>query len=168
MGGGIRRGIKSSAASRDEEAAQAFEKDKAKPLERYDSARGVLMSSLDDNRDARVIVNAAVGFTAASNPTVASVVTAYHVGKTCWKVATAYNEELEQTHNHENALQAAKVAFVEETKKEVQSQLIGAVIDSSLFPSNDKGTARSTRELAKSIADEELGDMKKKGRRSRH
>lgn len=168
MGGGIRRGTKSSAASRDEEAAQAFEKDKAKPLEEYDSARGALMSNLDDNRDARVIVNAAVGFAAASNPTVASVVTAYHAGKICWKVANAYNEELEQTHSREKAFHAAKDAVVEETKKEVQSQLIGAVVDSSLFPSNDKGTARFTRELAKSIADEELGDMKKKGRRSRH
>jgi len=168
MGGGIRRGTRSSAAGRDEEAAKAFEEDKARPLEEYDSTRSTLMSSLDDNRDARIIVNAAVGFAATSNPTVASVVTAYHVGKTCWTVASAYDEKWEQTHNHEQALQAAKDAFVEETKKEVRSQLVGAVIDSSVFPSNNRETARFTRELAKSIADEELEDVKRKGRRSRN
>ena len=167
MGGGIRRGNRSSAARRNEAAARAFAKDRAKPLHKYDSARQMLMDSLDNNREARIIVNATVGFAAGSNPAVATVVTAYRAGKICWKTADAYDQKYNDTHSREKAFQAAKNTVFEETKGEIQSELIGAVIDKSLYPTNDKPTARFSRELAKSIADETLGDIVKKDRRSR-
>lgn len=129
--------------------------------------RKALKASLDDNREARIIVNAAVGFAAASNPTVASVVTAYRVGKVCWKTAEAYDKTYDRTHSRDKAVGAAKKAVVKETKKEIRDELVGAVVDRSLSPSDNSAIAGFTRELAKSVANECIGEIEKDTRRPR-
>lgn len=129
--------------------------------------QNALKASLDKNREARVIVNAAVGFAAASNPTVASVVTAYRVGKACWKTAEAYDKTYERTHNHDQAVSAAKKAVVKETKKEIRGELVGAIVDGSLSPSDSSAAAGFARELAKSVANECIGEIEKDARRPR-
>jgi len=124
-----------------------------------------LKKELGHNPEAKIAVNAAIGYAAASNPTVASVVTAYKVGKFCYNVGRAYDRTYERTHDADRALDSAKRVARKEVKAELRSQTIEAAVNGVVYPGNDQASARFARELAKSTAEECLDQVYKHERR---
>src|SRR5438093_11466877 len=80
-----------------------------------------LKRELQENVGARIAVNTAIGYAAASNPAVGSVVAAYKVGKFGYTVVQAYDKTKRRTGSVARAKQAALRAARKEVGKEVRS-----------------------------------------------
>lgn len=126
-----------------------------------------LKKELGHNPKARIAVNAAVGYAAASNPSVASVVAAYKVGKFCYNVGHAYKKTYERTHDSDRALDSAERAAVQEVQGELRSRTIEAAVNAVVPLGNDQASARFGKELVKSTAEECLEEVYKRERRRR-
>lgn len=126
-----------------------------------------LKKELGHDPKSRIAVNAAVGYAAASNPSVASVVAAYKVGKFCYKVGNAYKKTYERTHDSDRALDSAERAAIKEVQGELRSRTIEAAVDGIVPPGNNQASARFGKELVRSTAEECLEEVYKHERRRR-
>ncbi len=115
---------------------------------------GTLKRQLDENAAAKVAVNTAVSYAAASNPAVGSVVAAYKVGKFAGSVGTAYSKTMRRTGSKERARKAALHAAEKGIKKEIKGATIDAAVNRVLPATGDKATTNLARALAKSVAKE--------------
>ncbi len=115
---------------------------------------GTLKKQLEDNAAARIAVNTAVGYVAASNPAVGSVVAAYKIGKSAQSIARAYGKAKRKTGSTKRAREAAVGAAKREVRKEIKSAAIDAAVNKVIPPLGDRNATNLARSLAKSVAKE--------------
>lgn len=123
-----------------------------------------LRHRLKENREANVIVDAALGVVEASDPVAAAAVAAYRTVTICWKATKAYEKTYGVTHDRDLALKAAEKTVVKETGKEIGEEMLGSIVDFSMIEGIDDEVETIMRELAASIGGETLDGMEKCGK----